>query len=124
MERVFYLRDHPKPAKHVSFDYSTSSPSLTVSGSDGMIYVYSLAEEQPELVKKIDGLIRSLETEDESSSRVVWHPDGRAFATATGTRGNVRMLLHLGVADITNRCPGNVQARLGEATCFSRWPLQ
>ena len=65
MERVFYLRDHPKPAKHVSFDYNTSSPSLTVSCSDGMIYVYSFAEQQPELVKKI-----------------------------TATRGRFRMLMH------------------------------
>lgn len=82
-----YLRDHPKPAKHVSFDYSSTSPSLAISCCDGIIYVYSLVDDRPELVKKIDGLIRALETEDESSSKVMWHPDGRAFATATATRG-------------------------------------
>lgn len=87
MDRVMYLREHPKPAKHISFDYSSTSPSLTVSCSDGIVYVYSLADEQPELVKKVDGLIRALETEDKSSSKVIWHPDGRAFAAPTATRG-------------------------------------
>ena len=87
MDRVLYLRDHPKPAKHVSFDYSSTSTCLAVSCADGLVYLYSLLNEKPELIKKIDGLIRVLETEDESSSKVMWHPDGKAFAAPTSTRG-------------------------------------
>jgi chromosome transmission fidelity protein 4 len=41
------------------------------------------------LVKKVDGLIRSLETESEASSRAIWHPDGTALAVPTATRGTL-----------------------------------
>ncbi|KAF2420021.1 WD40 repeat-like protein [Tothia fuscella] len=84
MDRVMYLRDQPRAAKHVSFDKSGSS--LSVSCTDGKIYVYSLSTEEPELIQKVDGLIKSLETESESSSKVIWHPDGRAFVAPTATR--------------------------------------
>lgn len=82
--RVLYLRGLPKPAKHISFDPSGSY--IAASCTDGVIYVYSLSKEEPELVRKLDGLIRSLEIESESSSRAIWHPDGRAFAAPTATR--------------------------------------
>ncbi|KAI9725504.1 MAG: hypothetical protein M1828_003175 [Chrysothrix sp. TS-e1954] len=65
MDRVIYLREQHKPVKHVSFDFSGSR------------------SEEPRLVKKIEGLIRSLESEVEASSKLVWHPDGRAFAAPT-----------------------------------------
>ncbi len=84
MTRVLYLRDQPKPVKHLSFHPSGSY--LALSCTDGIIYVYSLSTEEPELVRKIDGLIRTLETDAEASSRVVWHPDGRALAAPTATR--------------------------------------
>ncbi|KAI9800421.1 MAG: hypothetical protein M1833_003307 [Piccolia ochrophora] len=84
MDRVLYLRDQPKPVKHLSFD--PSGTYLAASCSDGIIYVYSLSSEEPKLVKKIDGIIRRLETDVEESSRVIWHPDGRAFAAPTATR--------------------------------------
>ncbi|MCJ1422980.1 hypothetical protein MMC29_000861 [Sticta canariensis] len=84
MTKVIYLRDHPKPAKHISFHPSGSY--LAISCTDGIIYVYSLTTEEPELVRKVDGVIRSLETEAEPSSQVIWHPDGRAFAAPTATR--------------------------------------
>jgi chromosome transmission fidelity protein 4 len=42
--------------------------------------------EEPELLRKLDGVIRRLEPEDEATARVVWHPDGTAFATAEATR--------------------------------------
>ncbi|KAI9813992.1 MAG: hypothetical protein M1827_003456 [Pycnora praestabilis] len=84
MQRVLYLREQSKPVKHLSFHPSGSY--LAVSCSDGLIYIYSLITEEPELVKKVDGLIRSLETDAEASSRVIWHPDGRAFAAPTATR--------------------------------------
>lgn len=85
MTRVLYLREQSKPVKHLSFHPKGSH--ITVSCSDGLIYVYSLSKEEPELLKKVDGLIRSLETDAEASSRVAWHPDGRAFAAPTATRG-------------------------------------
>jgi chromosome transmission fidelity protein 4 len=78
------LRDQPRAVKHVSFD--KTGKQLAVSCTDGNIYIYSLEEEEPELVKKVDGMIKSLETDAEASSRVLWHPDGRAFATPTALR--------------------------------------
>jgi chromosome transmission fidelity protein 4 len=81
---VMFLREQPKPVKHLSFD--PSGKHIALSCTDGLVYVYSLINDEPELVRKIDGLIRTLETEDEISSKVVWHPDGRAFAAPTATR--------------------------------------
>ncbi|KAH7073797.1 WD40-repeat-containing domain protein [Paraphoma chrysanthemicola] len=78
------LREQPRAVKHVSFD--KTGKQLAVSCTDGNVYMYSLGEEEPELLKKVDGMIKSLETDAESSSRVVWHPDGRAFATPTALR--------------------------------------
>ena len=85
MSRVLYLRQQSKPVKHLSFHPNGSY--IAVSCSDGLIYVYSLSKEEPELIRKIDGLIRGLETDVEASSKVAWHPDGRAFAAPTATRG-------------------------------------
>ena len=81
---VMYLREQLKPVKHLSFD--PSSKYIALSCTDGLVYVYSLMGDEPELVRKVDGLIRTVETEDEISSRIVWHPDGRAFAAPTATR--------------------------------------
>jgi chromosome transmission fidelity protein 4 len=83
--RVFRLQEQPKAVKHVAFD--NSGTYLAVSCTDGQIYVYSLSSEEPELVRKVDGMIKSMESSSEASSRVLWHPDGRAFATPTPTRG-------------------------------------
>lgn len=84
MSKVQYLREQPRAVKHVTFD--KAGTFLSVSCTDGIIYVYSLSSEEPKLVKKVDGLLKSLETEAEASSKVVWHPDGRAFAAPTGLR--------------------------------------
>lgn len=86
---VLQLRQLDRPVKHLTFD--PSSNILALSSTDGQLYIYSLAEEEPELVKKLDGLIRRLEAEDESSSKAVWHPDGRAFAVPTATR-NIQVI--------------------------------
>ncbi|KAK3060287.1 DNA polymerase alpha accessory factor Mcl1, partial [Teratosphaeriaceae sp. CCFEE 6253] len=59
---------------------------LAVSCTDGIVYIYSLSSEQPQLVKRVDGLIKTLETDAEASANVSWHPDGRAFAAATSSR--------------------------------------
>ena len=84
MTKVLYLRDQPRAAKHVSFD--TSGTYLAVSCTDGNIYVYSLSSEEPEMIKKVEGMIKSLDSDAEASSRVLWHPDGRAFGTPTASR--------------------------------------
>ncbi|KAK2755718.1 hypothetical protein FQN54_005868 [Arachnomyces sp. PD_36] len=84
MTRVRYLRDQAKGVKHVTFD--PSGNFIAVSCSDGILNIYSVIDEEPKLVKKIDGIIRRLETDDEATSRVVWHPDGTAFAAAEATR--------------------------------------
>jgi chromosome transmission fidelity protein 4 len=81
---VMSLREQLKPAKHLSFD--PSGKYIALSCTDGLLYVYSLTNDEPELIRKIDGLIRTVETDDEISSKVVWHPDGRAFAAPTATR--------------------------------------
>lgn len=84
MTKVKYLRDQAKGAKHVSFD--PNGRYVAVSSTDGHVYIYSTVSEEPELVRKIDGVIRRLEPEDEATSKVVWHPDGTAFVTAEATR--------------------------------------
>lgn len=81
---IMFLREQLKPVKHLAFD--PTSKYIALSCTDGIIYVYSLVNDEPELVRKVDGLIRTLDTEDEISSKVVWHPDGRAFAAPTATR--------------------------------------
>ncbi|GAB7357404.1 hypothetical protein MBLNU459_g8339t1 [Dothideomycetes sp. NU459] len=83
MTRVLYLREQSKPVKHVSFDHSGSI--LAVSCADGIVSLYSLSSEEPQLVKKLDGLIKVLETDSRTSSKIIWHPDGRAFAAPTAT---------------------------------------
>lgn len=85
MTRVQYLREQEKPVKHISFD--PSGRMITVSCTDGVIYVYAIDGPVPELTKKVDGIVRRLETEDQASAAVVWHPDGRAFAAPTATEG-------------------------------------
>ena len=84
MAQVLYLRDQTRPVKHVSFD--TSGTTIAVSCTDGVVYMYSMSSEQPQLIKRVDGLIKTLETDAEASALVAWHPDGRAFAAPTATK--------------------------------------
>ncbi|KAJ5888829.1 hypothetical protein N7495_008870 [Penicillium taxi] len=84
MTQVKYLRDQSKGSKHVTFD--PNSRYVTVSGTDGILYVYSFAEEEPTLSHSLDGVIRRLEPDADATSRAVWHPDGTAFAVADATR--------------------------------------
>lgn len=84
MTHVKYLREQAKGTKHVNFD--PNDRYVTVSGTDGILYVYSLHEDEPELVRKLDGVIRKLEPDSEATARAVWHPDGMAFAVAEATR--------------------------------------
>lgn len=84
MTNVLYLREHPKPAKHLAFH--PRDAVIAVSCTDGIIYIYDWSVEPPALERKIDGIIRSIESDDETSSQVIWHPDGRALAAPTATR--------------------------------------
>ena len=82
--RLLYLRDLPKPAKHLTFD--PSGTYIAASCTDGIIYIYRLSTEEPELIRKVDGVVKRLEMESEASCRAIWHPDGRAWAAPTPTR--------------------------------------
>ena len=85
MTKVIYLREQSRPAKHVSFN--PDGDIVTVSCSDGQILVYSIRKENPELIGTVDGVIKTLETDAETSARAMWHPDGRAFAAPTTLNG-------------------------------------
>ncbi|KAE8449239.1 hypothetical protein EG329_008406 [Mollisiaceae sp. DMI_Dod_QoI] len=86
---IMALREQPKPVKHLSFD--PTGKWIALSCTDGIVYIYSLVDDVPDLVRKIDGLIRGVETEDEACTKVVWHPDGRAFAAPTAMR-NIQVM--------------------------------
>lgn len=84
ISQIKHLREHGRSARHVSLDPSARLAAL--SGTDGIIYVYSLTAEQPELIKRVDGIIDALDGDGTASTKVAWHPDGRAFAVPTPTR--------------------------------------
>ncbi|RYP89366.1 hypothetical protein DL770_004428 [Monosporascus sp. CRB-9-2] len=81
---IRHLNEHNKPTKHLTFD--PKGNTIALSCTDGIVYVYSLTSEQPELIRRVDGIIGALDAESETSSKVSWHPDGRAFAAPTPTR--------------------------------------
>ncbi|ETS79570.1 hypothetical protein PFICI_09423 [Pestalotiopsis fici W106-1] len=82
--QVRTLKEHGKPTKHLVFDHKGNTVAL--SCTDGVVYIYSLTSDEPELIRKMDGIIGALDAESEISSMVAWHPDGRAFAVPTPTR--------------------------------------
>ncbi|KAI0390075.1 minichromosome loss protein [Xylariaceae sp. FL0594] len=85
--KLRHLRAHNKPTKHIAFD--TKGDIVSLACTDGVVYVYDLTvaeSEDPELIRRVDGVIGTLDTESESSSQIAWHPDGRAFAAPTPTR--------------------------------------
>ncbi|KAI2473414.1 WD40 repeat-like protein [Annulohypoxylon bovei var. microspora] len=82
--KIRHLKEHNKSTKHLSFD--TKGTTVTLACTDGIVYVYSLTSDEPELIKKVDGIIGALDTESDTSSKISWHPDGRAFAVPTPTR--------------------------------------
>lgn len=81
---IRHLNEHNKPTKHLAFD--PKGNTIALSCTDGIVYVYSLSSDQPELIRRVDGIIGALDAESEISSQVAWHPDGRAFAVPTPTR--------------------------------------
>ncbi|KAI1479487.1 hypothetical protein K445DRAFT_65511 [Daldinia sp. EC12] len=82
--QIRHLKEHNKPTKHLAFD--TKGSTVTLACTDGIVYVYSISSDEPELIRKVDGVIGVLDTESDVSSKIVWHPDGRAFAVPTPTR--------------------------------------
>ncbi|KAH6971795.1 WD40-repeat-containing domain protein [Ilyonectria sp. MPI-CAGE-AT-0026] len=84
MMEVRHLREHGRAVRNVSFD--PQGRLVALSSVDGIIYVYSLTAEEPELIRKVDGIIGALDSDSQVSTRVAWHPDGRAFAVPTPTK--------------------------------------
>ncbi|OBS22389.1 hypothetical protein FPOA_08726 [Fusarium poae] len=84
ISQVKHLREHARAVRNVSLDPQGRLAAL--SGTDGIVYVYSLTAEKPELIRKVDGVIGAVDAESEKSTRVAWHPDGRAFAVPTPMR--------------------------------------
>ncbi|GFP56492.1 hypothetical protein ACSS6W_006785 [Trichoderma asperelloides] len=84
IKQLRYLNEHTRAARHISLD--PNGRIATLSCVDGIIYVYSLTADQPELIHKVDGVIGSGDADSEASVKAVWHPDGRAFAVPTPTR--------------------------------------
>jgi chromosome transmission fidelity protein 4 len=84
MTKVLLLRDQLDSIKHLSFDQSGTI--LAASSKNGTVYFYSISSEEPRLLKALDGLIKPLDTNEESSSKILWHPTASAFAAATNTR--------------------------------------
>ncbi|CAJ2511100.1 Uu.00g067250.m01.CDS01 [Anthostomella pinea] len=82
--QIRHLKEHNKPTKHLVFD--TKGETVALSCTDGVVYVYDLASEEPELIRRVDSIIGVVDTESEISTKVAWHPDGRAFALPTPTR--------------------------------------
>ncbi|KAI1364832.1 minichromosome loss protein [Xylaria arbuscula] len=85
--KLRHLRTHNKPTKHLAFD--TKGETISLACTDGIVYVYDLGGEDtddPELIRRVDGVIGALDIESETSSKIAWHPDGRAFAVPTPTR--------------------------------------
>jgi hypothetical protein len=113
MTRVIYLREQSRPVKHVSYD--TTGISLAASCTDGIIYIYSLTSEQPQLVKRVDGVIKTLETDAEASSKALWHPDNRVFASPTAARGIRNPAIMLDKANEACRYPMRGSQRLATA---------
>lgn len=83
-KRVLFLREQSNSNKHVS--WHPSGNYISVSCTDGVIYVYSLTSEEPELIKKLDGVIKKTEADSDVSVKVAWCPDGRGFAAPMPTR--------------------------------------
>ncbi|KAL7914537.1 WD40-repeat-containing domain protein [Trichoderma velutinum] len=84
IKQLRHLNEHGRAARYVSLD--PNGRIAAISCVDGIIYIYSLTAEQPELIHKVDGVIGAGDTDSEASVKAVWHPDGRAFAVATPTR--------------------------------------
>ena len=84
MSKVIFLREHLRSVKQVAFD--RSGTTLAASCTDGIIYMYSISSEQPQLIKRVDGLIGMVQSDSEESIRAIWHPDGTALALPTSNR--------------------------------------
>ncbi|EME85634.1 uncharacterized protein MYCFIDRAFT_52898 [Pseudocercospora fijiensis CIRAD86] len=84
MSRVIFLGEHLRSVKQVAFD--RSGTTLAASCTDGIIYMYSISSEEPQLIKRVDGLIGMVQSDSEESIRAIWHPDGSALALPTSSR--------------------------------------
>ncbi|KAK0389863.1 hypothetical protein NLU13_3436 [Sarocladium strictum] len=82
ISQIRHLREHNRAARNVSFD--PNGRLAAVSCTDGIVYVYSMTAEEPELIRKVDGIIGTVDSDaDMKSTEIRWHPDGRMFAAVT-----------------------------------------
>ncbi|KAH8175499.1 minichromosome loss protein, mcl1, middle region domain-containing protein [Sarocladium implicatum] len=82
ISQIKHLKEHNRAARNVSFD--PLGRLAAVSCTDGIIYIYSMTADEPELIRKVDGIIGTVDSEAEmKSTGVSWHPDGRMFAAVT-----------------------------------------
>ncbi|CCJ31239.1 unnamed protein product [Pneumocystis jirovecii] len=79
--RILHLSGFSKPAKHVSFD--PSSKFVSVSCTDGIVYIFSFTSEEPSLIHTMDHVIPICDSDSEVCSKVIWHPDSESFAVPT-----------------------------------------
>lgn len=91
--QIMHLRDHSRSVKHVTFH--PTGTYLAASSTDGIIYIYSLSSQQPSLIQKVEDVAQALEPDDDATSKAAWHPDGRAFAAVTPTKGIHKQLLYV-----------------------------
>ena len=114
MHRVVILRGHSKSVKHITFH--PNGNIVTTSSSDGSIYVFSITSEEASLLKKLEGIIPALDVESETSAKVIWHPDGTAFAAPTPGKG-----ASLIKCDVNKRHSINVNGPMGEISHLQEW---
>ncbi|TDZ31158.1 Minichromosome loss protein 1 [Colletotrichum spinosum] len=81
--QVRTLKEHGKPTRNLAFD--PKGGLLALACTDGVIYVYSMTSDEPELIRKVVGVLGPTDSDSETSTKIVWHPDGRAFAVPTPT---------------------------------------
>ncbi|KAL2214161.1 WD40 repeat-like protein [Sarocladium strictum] len=82
ISQIKHLKEHNRAARNVTFD--PNGRLAAVSCTDGIVYVYSMTAEEPELIRKVDGIIGTVDSDaDMKSTEVRWHPDGRMFAAVT-----------------------------------------
>ena len=89
--KIMHLREQSRSVKHVTFH--PTGTYLAVSCTAGKVYIYTLSSKQPVLSKKLEGIIQVLEPDADATSKIAWHPDGRAFAVVTPTKGTTAFFL-------------------------------
>ncbi|KAK9465491.1 WD40-repeat-containing domain protein [Lipomyces arxii] len=81
--RTLTLSGHRQNVKHLS--YHPNGALIATSSTDGAIRIYSISSEEPRLIKTIENITVAVDANSQVSTKIAWHPDGRAFATQNKT---------------------------------------